>query len=83
MDRVWEQMRVADEVRIHRQFNSYSGRQENLQVGDYVYAAVLPSTTNSRKLSIRWSGPLLNKFINDTMIEVKEIGVKKPRGSPD
>ena len=46
----------------------------------YVYAAVLPPITNSRKLSIRWSGPLLiNKILNAKMIEVKEIGVKKPR----
>ena len=73
-------MRVVDEVWIRRQFRAYSGRQEDLQVGDYVYAAVLPPITNSRKLSIRWSGPLLiNKILNDTMIEVKEIGVKKPR----
>ena len=63
---------MADEVRICRQFRAYSGRQEDLQVGDYVYAAVLPPITNSRKLSIRWSGPLLiNKILNDTMIEVK------------
>ena len=45
-----------------------------------MYAAVLPPITNSRKLSIRWSGPLLiNRILNDTMIEVKEIRVKKPR----
>ena len=51
MDRVWEEMRVADDVRIRRQFRAYSsGRQEDLQVGDYVYAAVMPPVTNSRKL---------------------------------
>ena len=71
---------MADNVRIRRQFREYSGRQEDLQVGDYVYAAVLPPMTNSRKLTIRWSGPLVtNKILNETMIEVKEVKVKKPR----
>ena len=56
-------MRVANEVRIPRQFKSYSGCPEYLQVGDYVYAAVLPPITNSRKLAIKWSGPLIvNRF---------------------
>ena len=54
-------MRVADDVRIRRQFKAYSGRQEDLQVGDYVYAAVLPAVTDSRKLCIKWSGPLVIK----------------------
>ena len=80
MDRVWEEMRVVDEVRIHRQFQSYSGRQEDLQVGDYVYAALLTPITKSRKLGIKWSGPLLiNRFANNTIIEIKEICIKKPR----
>ena len=80
MDRVWEEMRMADDVRIRRQFRSYSGRQEDLQVGDYVYAAVLPPITSSKKLSIRWSGPLIiEKLINITMVQVREIRVKKPR----
>ena len=71
---------VVDEVRICRQFQSYSGHQEDLQVGDHVYAVVLPLITNSRKLAIRWSSPLIvNKLIKQTMIEVKEIRVKKPR----
>ena len=79
MNRVWEEMRVVDEVRICRQFQSYSGRQEDLPVGDYVYAAVLPLITNSRKLAIKWSSPLIiNRFLNNT-IEIKEICVKKPR----
>ena len=79
-DQVWEDMRVADEVRIRRQFCSYSGRQEDLQVGDYVYGVVLPLITNSRKLAIKWSGPLIiNRFVNITMMEIKEIHVKKPR----
>ena len=79
-DQVWEEMRMADDVRIGRQFKSYSGRQEDLQVGDYVYAAVLPTITNSRKLNIRWSGPLIiEELINETMVKVREIRVKKPR----
>ena len=80
MDQVWEKIRVADKVRIWRQFWSYSERQEDLQVGDYVYAAVLLPITNSRKLAIKWSGPLIiNRFMNNTMIVIKEICVKKPR----
>ena len=51
IDRVWEDMRVADEVRIRRQFGSYSGHQEDLQVGDYVYGLVFPLIT--RKLGIQ------------------------------
>ena len=71
MERVWEEKRVADEARIRRQFRSYSGCQEDLEVGDYVYVGVLPLITNSRKLAIRWSGPLIiNKLINDNRIEV-------------
>ena len=73
-------MRVEDEVRIRRQFKSYSGCQEDLQVGDYVYVVVLPPIKNSRKLAIKWSSPLIvNRFMNDTMIEIKEICVRKPR----
>ena len=80
MDRVWEEMRMADDVRIRRQFRAYSGRQEDLQVGDYVYAAVLPAVTDSRKLSVKWSGPLvIQERINETMFRVKEIRVKSPR----
>ena len=63
-----------DEVRICRQFESYSERQEDLQVGDSVHLAVLPPITNTRKLAIKWSGPLIiNIFVNDTMIKIKEI----------
>ena len=80
MDRVWEEMRVADDVRIRRQFKAYSGRQEDLQVGDYVYAAVLPAVTDSRKLCIKWSRPLvIQEQINETMYRVREIRVKLPR----
>ena len=45
-----------------------------------MYAAVLPTITNSRKLNIRWSGPLImEELINETMVKVREIRVKKPR----
>ena len=71
---------MADDVRIRRQLQAYSGRQEDLQVGDYVYAAVLPAVTDSRKLSVKWSGPLIiDSIINETMFRVKEIKVKSPR----
>ena len=80
MDRVWEEMRRADDLRIRRQFRAYSERQKDLQVGNYVYAAVLPAVTNSRKLRIRWSGPLIvDSIINETMVRVREIKVKTPR----
>ena len=68
MDRVWEEMRLADDVRLRRQFKAYSGRQEDLQVGDYVYGAILPPVTSSRKLCIKWSGPqLIVEQVNKTM----------------
>ena len=35
---------------------------------------------NSRKLAIKWSGPLIiNRFVNNVMIEIKEMCVKNPR----
>ena len=50
------------------------------RLGDYVDAAVLPLITNTRKLLIKWSGPLIiNRFVNNMMIKIKEICVKKPR----
>ena len=80
IDQVWEDMRVVDEVEIHRQFRSYSGRQEDLQVWDYVCAVVLLQITNSRKLAFKWSGPLIiNRFMINTIIIIKEIFVRKPR----
>ena len=67
IDQVWEDMRVADEVRIRRQFGSYSGHQEDLQVGDYVYGLVFPLI--KRKLGIQRSGPLIiNRQVNSTII---------------
>ena len=45
-----------------------------------MYEAVLPLITNLRKFAIKWSGPLIiHRFVNNTMIEIKEILVKKPR----
>ena len=80
IDRIWEMMRWANDVRIRRQFQAYLGRQENLQVRDLVYAAVLPPASNSRKLQLRWSGPLLIKdILNEHMIKVEEIRVTKLR----
>ena len=80
IDRIWDMMRTTDEVRIRKQFRAYSGRQEDLQVGDLVYAAVLPLISNSRKLQLRWSGPLVIKdILNNNMSRVEEIQVKKPR----
>ena len=74
IDRIWDMMRTTDEVRIRRQFRAYSERQEDLQVGDLVYAAVLPPISNSRKLQLRWSGPLVIKdILNNNMIRVEEI----------
>ena len=45
-----------------------------------MYAAVLPAVTDSRKMSVKWSGPLIiDSIINETMLRVKEIKVKSPR----
>ena len=53
---------------------------QDVKFGDYVYVAVLPLIKNSMKLAIKWSGPLIiNKFVNNTLIKIKEIHVKKLR----
>ena len=45
-----------------------------------MYAAVLPAVTDSRKLSVKWSGPLvIDSIINETMFGVREFKVKSPR----
>ena len=73
-------MRNSDAVRIRRQFRSYSGLAQDMQPGDKVYAAVLPPPGNSRKLQIRWSGPLvITEIVNDAMLKIKELDVKNPR----
>ena len=51
-----------------------------MQPGDKVYAAVLPPPGNSRKLQIKWSGPLvITEVVNDAMIKIQELHVKNPR----
>ena len=73
-------MRNSDAVRIRRQFRSYSGLAQDMQPGDKVYAAVLPPPGNSRKLQIKWSGPLvITEVVNDAMIKIQELHVKNPR----
>ena len=45
-----------------------------------MYAAVLPAVTDSRKLSVKWSGPLIiDSIINETILCVREIRVKSLR----
>ena len=51
-----------------------------MQAGDKVYAAVLPPPGNSRKLQIKWSGPLvITEVVNEAMIKIQELDVKNPR----
>ena len=80
LDLIMDLMRNSDAVRIRRQFRSYSGLAQDMQPGDKVYAAVLPPPGNSRKLQIKWSGPLvITEVVNDAMIKIKELNVKNPR----
>ena len=80
LDFIIDLMRNSDAVRIRRQFRSYSGLAQDMQPGDLVYAAVLPPPGNSRKLQIKWSGPLvITEIVNDAMIKIKELNVNKPR----
>ena len=73
-------MRNSDAVRICRQFKSYSKRAKDIQLGDKVYAAVLPPPGNTRKLQIKWSGPLVViEVVNEAMIKIQELEVKNPR----
>ena len=73
-------MRNSDAVRIRRQFRSYAGLAQNMQPGDKVYAAVLPPPGNSRKLQIKWSGPLvITEVVNDAMLRIQELNVKNAR----
>ena len=67
-------MRNSDAVRIRRQFKSYSKLAQDIQRGNKVYAAVLPPPANSRKLQIKWSGPLVViEVVNEAMIKIQEI----------
>jgi len=80
LDNIITEMRRSDAVRIRRQFLSYKQPGEKIEVGDKVYAAVLPPMGNTRKLQLQWSGPLLvTKIINPAMLEITEIHGKKPR----
>ena len=45
-----------------------------------MYASVLLPPGNSRKLQIRWSGPLVVlELVNNAMIKIKEVDVNNPR----
>ena len=80
LDWIIDLMRNSDAVRIRRQFRSYAGLAQDMQPGDKVYAAVLPPPGNSRKLQIRWSGPLeITEVVNNAMVKIKELHVKNPR----
>ena len=80
LDYILDLMRASDNVRIRRQFRSYEGLVEDIQVGDRVYCAALPPQGNTRKLQLRWSGPVLvQKIINDAMLELREYDVRNPR----
>ena len=80
LDWIIDLMRNSDAVRIRRQFKSYSGLAQDMQPGDKVYAAVLPPPGNSRKLQIKWSGPLvITEVVNEAMIKIQELNVKNPK----
>ena len=80
LDYILDLMRASDNVRIRRQFRSYEKPVEDIQVGDRVYCAALPPQGNTRKLQLRWSGPVLvQRIINDAMIELREYDVRNPR----
>ena len=73
-------MRASDDVRIRRQFRAYERLQDDVCVGDKVYCATLPPQSNSQKLQLSWSGPVMvSKIINNAMIEVTEYDVKNPQ----
>ena len=73
-------MRNSDVVRIRRQFKLYSGLAQDMQPRDKVYAAMLPPPGNSRKLQIKWSGPLVTtEVVNKAMIKIQELHVKNPK----
>ena len=45
-----------------------------------MYAVVLPPPGNTRKLQIKWSGPLVvMELVNEAMIKIQEMEVKNPR----
>jgi len=70
----------ANNVRIRREFRSYEKPLDDVQVGDRVYCAALPPQGNTRKLQLKWSGPVLvQRIINDAMLELKEYDVRNTR----
>ena len=80
LDYILDLMRASDNVRIRRQFSSYEKPLDDIQLGDRVYCAALPPQGNTRKLQLSWSGPVLvQKIINDAMLELKEYDVRNPR----
>ena len=82
LDFVIDLMRNSDAVRIRRQFKAYSKPSDDIKPGDQIYAAVLLPPGNTRKLQIKWSGPLVvleNEILNPAMLKIQEIGVRNPR----
>ena len=80
LDYILDLMRASDDVRIRRQFRCYEKPVDDIEVGDKVYCAALPPQGNTRKLQLKWSGPVLvQQIINNAMLELREYGVKNPR----
>ena len=80
LDYIVDIMRNSDAVRICRQFKSYSKLAQDIKPGDRVFAAMLLPPGNTRKLQIKWSGPLVvMELVNNAMIKIQEIEVKNPR----
>jgi len=80
LDYILDLMRASDNVRIRRQFRCYEKPVDDIEVGDKVYCAALPPQGNTRKLQLKWSGPVLvQRIINNAMLELREYGVRNPR----
>ena len=80
LDYIVDIMRNSDAVRIRRQFKAYFKVAQDIKPGDPVYAVVLPPPGNTRKLQIKWSGPLVvMELVNEAMIKIQEMEVKNPR----
>ena len=58
---------------------AYSMTQEDINVADLCYKAMLPAVGNSRKLLLEWRGPVeVTELINATLFRVKELYVNRP-----
>ena len=58
---------------------AYSTPQEDINVVDLCYKAMLPAVDNSRKLLLEWRGPVeVTEIINATLFSVKELYVNCP-----